>query len=482
MPLTRKHQLGVKIENREGTDAWGGSAPAAADIIRATSPQVTDTADLQEEETAGSTLDTDFAAVGRENGSITFGSQLVGNVTGASDAAKRVALPPFDAMLRAAGLAQVALYRITGTFTGKFRIGERVAASAWAGSPTAWGIVMSPGSTTAGELFVVPVEGTISAGTSFYGEQSGATCTTATVDTSTGGVCYHPESTKSVDIDITAGGWTGSAPVAGDVLVVTRSGIQVASCLVLTAADPIRVAVFYGDVAAGDTLTTDGGDTATVDTAGATAIGVPSLSIYSNLDSRERRLVGTRGTATLGGAADEILKWAWNFSGTPTAPVDAPQVSGASPSTLQGPRFRAATIQMGYDRNGDGTGYFDTALPLKSIGLDLGNTIEPRRDPTASTGIRGANLTQRAPKFTCDPEQVGVLPFDWALLRRQALALRFGMMLGSEVGNRLSLAIPRGQVESRADGDDAGLALDSISIACRRIRDAGDDSFFIAKF
>lgn len=481
MPLTKKHQLAIKLETGEGVDAWGGSAPSASDVIRATSPQVQDSAELQEEDTAGSSLDSDFASVGRESGSITFGSQLVGNVTGATDDSKRNALPPWDALARACGLARVSLIRATGTFSGKFRIGERVAGSAWAGSPTVWGLCMNPANTAAGEIFVCPIEGNLSAATAFYGEQSGATCTSAVLDT-TGGVGYRPESVKSVLIDITAGGWSGSTPAAGDVLVVIRSSVQVGSCLILTAGDPLLAAVFYGDVQAGDTLSTDGGSTATVDTAGATASGIPSLSVYSNLDSRERRILGARGTMTLGGGADEILKWAWNLTGTPTPPVDATQIAGASLSSLQGPRFRAAAVQMGYDRNGDGTGYFDTALPLKSFSLDMGNTIEARRDPTAATGTRGANLTGRAPKVTIDPEQVGVYPFDWALVRRTAIALRLGLMLGTEVGNRLSIAIPRGQVESRADGDDTGLALDQVSIVCRRIRDAGDDSLVIAKF
>lgn len=475
MPSPKIHQIAAKLETNEAVDAWGGGAPSASDLVRVTEVTLSGSLEQEEAVTSGATLSTDFSSPGIETRSIQFKTQLVGNVTGADADAKRNALPAWDLFAKAAGWRRSSLLRITGTFTGPFFIGERIAAAAWAGSPAAWGIAMSEGGS---ELYVAVVEGDISAGSTFYGEESGSQITTATVD-ATGGVCYSPVSSVLLSVDLTAGGWSASSPAAGDVVRVLRSGQQIGSCRVVTVADPLIVQLYYGSFVAGDVLETAAGSQATVDTAASVFTQGGSLSIWSNRDGLARRLIGSRGDVTISGEPGKIPSMAWQFDGGASAEVDAALLSTTNLSNLAGPRWVSGRVHMGYLR---GASYFNTGIPLKRFEVRPGFTREARTSPLSATGVDGYDLSGRNAQISFDVEQVGVVAFDWFGARRAATATRIGFGFGSDVGNRFGIAVPRGQIMEIADAESGARATHSVTINARRIREAGDDEILIAKF
>ena len=487
MPINRKHQIAAKIETAEGVDAWGGSAPDAADVVRVNDPTVQDAQEQDDSTPSGASLSKDFTSPGRATRSMTFGADFVGNTTGADDDARRNAVPPWDGFVRACGTKRVSLAAATGTVSsGPFFVGERVGSTVWSGgTPAVWGLAANDG---VGGLYIVPIVGSWTGITTVFGEQSLATIGTATLDV-TGGLAYLPDTQQTVSVDLTVGGWSGAAPSAGDVILIYRSGSQVGSAVVITAGDPIVLSVLYRNVQDGDTLTTATGSTATVEASGAvTALNSPSISVYSNLDGEERRLLGGRGDFTLGGETGKPLKFAFTLGGSPTTAVDALQVAGVSLATLSAPKFAGAIFGMGYDRDATiavptGTpDYVDTCVPAKSIELATGNTNEDRRDHCAASGILSSRVTDRDPQITVEFEKVGVHAFNWGQLRTLGTPLRIGFVIGTVAGNRVGFVANRCQVLETSDGEADGLATVQVTLALRRIREAGDDEFAITKF
>lgn len=479
MPIRRKHQIAAKLETSEGSDPWGaGVAPSASDVLTVYEPDVQDAVELTERQVAGASLSRGFDTVGTQTRTVTFRSDLVGNVTGATDDDKRNAVPPFDALLRASGFDAVSLTRVAGTVSaGPFYIGERIGSANWSGgTPANWGYAANAGD--GGELFVIPIAGTISAATDVYGEQSGASILAGTID-ATGGVGYVPDSQKTVLVGV--GAWSSGAPSVGDVLRILdgTTGELKGSCQVVALGAPLTLAIFYGSIDAADDLETPTGSTAAVSTVVAGAS--PSLAIFSNLDSLERRTLGARGDFSLSAEVGNVFEFSWTFNGSAVAPTDSIQISGVSLDALQGPRFQGATLGIGYDRDGAGD-FFDTCLPVKSVELAPGNSIENRRAPCSTTGLQGASLIDRDPTLSIDVEQVGVGAFDWIGALTGATPVRFGLVIGTEVGNRVGIVIPNGQVTEVSDGEADGLAIHSVTIKARRVREAGDDELAIFKF
>lgn len=486
MPVTRKHQLAAKIETGEGTDAWGGSAPSASDVVRVYDPQVQDSQEQDDTTPSGASLSKDFTSPGRATRQFTFGADFVGNTTGADASAKRNALPPWDGFVRACGMKRVDVTRATGTVTaGPFYPGERVAATSWAGTPTIWGVALTDG---VGGLQIAPIQGSWSGITTVYGERSGASIATATVDT-TEGSAYLPDTLQTVSVNLTVAGWSSTVPVAGDVVLIYRGGEQVGSALVVTAGDPIILSVLYRGVQDGDELHTADGSVATAEASGAVlAVNSPSISLYSNLDGEARRLLGGRGDFTLGGETGKPFKFAFTFGGAPNDAVDALQVAGVSLATLSAPKFAGALFAVGYDRDATlavptGTpAYVSTCIPAKSVELAIANSTEDRRDQCSPNGVLSSRVTDRGPQLTIEFEKVGVHAFNWQKLRSLGLSVHVGMVLGTVDGNRVAIVAPACQVMEVSDGEADGLATNSVTLALRRLREAGDDELILAKF
>ena len=483
MPTARIHQIAAKLETREGVDPWGAETqPDVSDVLTVFEPAVGGGITFNERRIAGASLSRGFDSPARETRQVTFRSDLVGNTTGGSNDAKADAIPPFDPLIRACGFQRVKGLKCTGTYTGKFFGAERVGNAAWSGSPTAWGIAINGAGS--GTLFVIPIEGDLTGAATLYGERSGAELgATLTVTETGGGQAYGPQSLKTVAVE--TGAWS-SNPVVGDVVTIQRGAEQVGSAQIIeldttVSSESAILAIWYGGVENGDVLTTDDGKTATIDQDPVVAAG-PSLALYSNRDGMEMRTLGARGDFSLAGESGQILEFAWTFSGGAVDPRDSPLVAGASLTPLQGPRMQGVYLALGYDRNQDGTGWFPTSLPIKGIDFAAGITTEDHRNPTAASGIDTANITDRDPQISFDVDQAGVTAFDWYGLRSRAQPVFFALVLGSEVGNRVAVIIPNGQVMEVDPSEADGQATHSITIKCRRIREAGDDELWICKF
>lgn len=472
MPVTRIHEIGLAIEEVEGEEAVVGSS----DLLRVYEPNISETPSIQEKNPAGASLSRDFNTVGRVGRSATFQADLTGKLAtaAASDPA------PIARLLRCCGYRERDVMRSTaGAITGTFLLGEVIEKN---GATSNKAVCVGH---VGGSVYFVVIAGTIADGDDLDGTESGATLATATTF-ALAGQSYSPDSAKVTAVTLSGAFSGGAAPTAGDVLVVTRSGSQVGSGQVISlSGTDLELSVFYGSLAGGDTLTAPSGATATVSALAGSIAQTRGLSatLYSNLDSLVRKIVGARGDGSLTLEAGQAGEMSFTFNGSGDEPVDGSLIGGgAVVAQASPPRFVNSVIETGYDRAGDGSGYFRTPLPVKTFTVNLGNTAEDRRDPTTPSGIRGSNITDRQPQLVIEPEQVGTAAINWGKALREAIPVAFGLLIGDTVNNRISIAAPRCQVTDVQDGEGDGLATHSVTLEPKRVLDAGDDELFIAIF
>lgn len=468
MPVTRKQQVLAKVETSEGVS----SNPVGADAVLVFDPALSDNVDVPDRVPAGPTLSRALTPTGRKTRQLTFKSDF----RGSADTTIPVDEPDFAKFLKASAYKTSTVKKITlGAVTGTgFQVGEIVSQSAGAirgvviGAFT--GTTLLFRSTTSGDfLVVVPLVGTFTAAAT-TGESSASTSTASAV-AAYAGLCYQPTSEKSVNLVTNA--WTGTAPVAGEVVRVTTSGTLVGSIQIIrvnTATD-YDGTLLWGTVSTGDVLTTAGSATGTIQSGSPTQFQTSSLTIRHNLDGRRRDLLGARGDFTLEGDVGSPMQFAWTFSGNVGTTSDALAASTSGLSTVQPPRLLGAICAYGL-------GADIMRLPTKKVSLSGHGTVNPNLDANSSGGSTGSNVTDRDPEFSLTVDQVQSA-FDWEAARDAGTLTRITILLGTTPGQIVGLVAPQGQVTVAGTGDADGISTQELTIKCRRVLESGDDEVYI---
>jgi hypothetical protein len=473
MPVNRKQQLLAKIETSEGTSA----APAGADAILVFDPALNDTIDVLDRVPAGSSLSRDFAPVGRQSRTITFRSDF----RGSGDTSLPITAPDWQKLLfssgyRAGTIQAVVLGAVTGT---GFQVGEQVTQS----SGTIVGVVVAiinvagaPVHTTTqtgAVLVVANVTGTFTAAAT--AGVSSVSTSTASAATAAPGICCQPTSTKS--IAVTAASWTGTAPAAGTVVTIENpAGVPIGAMQLLvdngSTMTDFSASLLYGTALATYTLrAADGTSTTTITTAVQSL--TPSLTLRHNLDGRRRELLGARGDFTLEGEVGQPMQFAWTFSGDIGTTVDAAAVTTSGLSTIRPPRLLGAFCCYGY-------GSQLHRIPTKRVSFAQGNTVNPNLDANRAGGATGSNITDRDPAFTVTVDAIHG-GFDWEVIRDTGATMRVAFILGTTLGNVMTMVAPVCQVTEVQLGDSDGIATMDVTIRPRRINESGDDEVYFTQ-
>ncbi len=475
MTLTRKHQILAELESTEGGDATFTGASA----LQVFEPSFSDQVDRLDRQPAGASLSRDFAPVGRKTRTMNFRSDFRGSGSTAT-------APDFAKLLRASGYkASTVTLAVVGAVTGPgFQPSEQVFVGASYAAATGVAVVIATLSaanalveraTASGQKLVLAlISGTIGTTAAITGHNSGSTTTLSANPADATKFVYQPDSEKRMNI--TTGAWSGTAPAAvGEVLSVERAGAKVGA--VQIAVDNgtmvnVDATLLWGSVLNADTLRSAGNGTAVV-SASPTQVRTPSLAIRSNIDGRQRKLLGSRGDFTNEGAVGEPMQFSWTFTGDIGASADALAIATSGLSTVRAPRLLGAMIQV---RNGTSS----KRLPVKRVQVTQGNVVSPNLDANRAGGATGSNITDRDPGVVITTDAVNG-DHDWEALRDAGTAIGLACILGDTAGNIVCVVLPVGQVAEVTPTDADGVAAFDVTIKALRITESGDDELFFGQ-
>lgn len=476
MPLTRKQQILFKRETSEGVNA----SPGASDAVLVYEPSISDNVETSDRTPAGSSLSREVVPTGRKTRTISFQSDF----RGSGDTTIDVDVPEWGTMLEcsAYSFVQPVNLPVTSPSGNGFHLGEIVQKDS---SKRAIVIGLFNGAGTlvprlsvAGDVIVVPLEGTIDATGTLTGESSGHEATIGT-PADYPGLAYLPTSQKLITLTSAAAWSGGPAPTAGAVVTVKATGVQVGLAQVVSTDSTSHVVVLLdGTVSSGNTLHF-GAASVTLNAAPVMS-KTPSATIRHNLDGRRRDLVGARGDFELSGDAGSVLVWNWTFSGDPAPSADALPVTTSGLSAIRAPRLFAADGALCSYARTTAIGGEEALLqlPTKSASLSAGNSVTPDLDINSAGGARGANVSDRDPTVGYTTNQV-LGGFDWEAFRDDSLTVHCATVVGKTPGNICGWVVPNGQVVQANVGDSDGVATHELQIKSRRLRESGDDELVI---
>jgi len=159
-----------------------------------------------------------------------------------------------------------------------------------------------------------------------------------------------------------------------------------------------------------------------------------SVSIYFFLDGQRYVLLGARGNAKLTIGASAIPYLEFELTGLFSQPTDvaipAYDVS-AFKTPLAGTKANTPTFTLNA-----------VALPMRSLSLDLGNTVEGRY----LIGLEEIQITDKAEKLEVTIEQPALATFNAFSLAAAQTAIALVLLHGTVAGNKVQLNIPSMQL------------------------------------
>lgn len=98
-----------------------------------------------------------------------------------------------------------------------------------------------------------------------------------------------------------------------------------------------------------------------------------------------------------------------------------------------------------------------SSLIIKSLALNIGNTIADRDDISSPQGLKGFFVSLRKPKGSFNPEAGQVAAYnmwnDWTSSAQRALSVQ----VGSVAGNIITITAPKVVIDAIKDGDQSGI-------------------------
>jgi hypothetical protein len=473
MPITRKQQLLAQTEATEG-----GGPPttfSGTDAVQVYDPSISDSVDLQDRVPSGSTLSRDFVPIGRKSREITFTSDLRGSGgTGA---------PDFATFLPATGYKAATLTKATlGAVTGGlgFQLGEQVTQSGGTIKGVCVGVFNAAhapilrGATATDYIIIAQNVGTFVTAAATAGSSSTSLSTLSALGAHVTGHGFQPTSEKLVNV--TNAAWSGgpTSAIAGDVLRVEDilgnivGAVQIIT--VNTTDVDFDVTLLWGEMLDTHFL---GDGTNTADITAVAQTRTTSLAMLHNFDGRNRALNGARGSFSMQGEVGTPVTFTWNFSGDIGTDADAVPLVSSGLGTVRAPRLLGAKCVYGLGVN-------DFQLPTKSMGFDNGGVVSPNLDANSAGGSTGANVTDRDSSFTVTVD-IAHSSLDWEAARDNGTVLRVGFLLGTVLGNIVSVVAPNCQVTEVSLSDSDGVGVFDVTLKPRRIAESGDDDVYICQ-
>jgi len=183
---------------------------------------------------------------------------------------------------------------------------------------------------------------------------------------------------------------------------------------------------------------------------------VKTLTLETYTNGVKTQIYGAAGTFKLVCPTGKAAYFEFEFTGVWGGRSDVAILSPTFPTDLP-LRYANST-----------TTWNSVALCLATMTLDSGNEVTMRECATNTAGFHAAIITNRKVKVTGDPEGKLVATQDrWgALLASNEYALTWD--LDGPTNSKITIAAPKAQVMSIAEGDRGGLMTDDIEWQCNR--------------
>lgn len=194
---------------------------------------------------------------------------------------------------------------------------------------------------------------------------------------------------------------------------------------------------------------------------------IPSVSVAVIEDGVQKKIWGARGTFNLSCLTDNICRFHFVFTGADFSIADADFLVDVSLlSNNPQPFINASFSLQSY------------AALIKSLRIDMANTVALRGDANSSSGFKSAVITNRKPKLTFDPEMVLVATHDFYGILRAGTEGALTAAIGSTVGNISTITANKVQYQEIGEEERDGIR--TLGINCQLNRDAGDDEVRLA--
>lgn len=173
-----------------------------------------------------------------------------------------------------------------------------------------------------------------------------------------------------------------------------------------------------------------------------------SISIRFSEDGIRKQLTGVRGNVTMTFESGQYGRAAFEMTGLYNDPTDQ-TLPAVTVSTILPPVCFSAGLTIGdYPMDKAATTTFE---------VGLGNNIVEVQDINAAEGLVSIEITDRAPTFSVNPDVVLLADYDiydiWKNATPVDIKATFGTQLPSPEGQRLHVAVPRGQFDSVSTTD-----------------------------
>lgn len=194
---------------------------------------------------------------------------------------------------------------------------------------------------------------------------------------------------------------------------------------------------------------------------------IPSLSLKVVVDGVAHKLAGARGNVKLGFVNGQPGFLEFSFEGVYAGTEDLASVAGITYDTTDPVPFMAANCLS-----------FGDANPVVTkLDLDMGNKLGLRPNANSANGYVSAQLTDRDPSFSLDPEMTTVAAYDWFGKLKAGTLAALTLTLGATAGNIVTISAPKCYVTKIDPGDRNGNYIANASGVMAMT--AGDDEMTI---
>jgi hypothetical protein len=197
---------------------------------------------------------------------------------------------------------------------------------------------------------------------------------------------------------------------------------------------------------------------------------VKTLTIARYCDGKRRIMYGAMGTFQSFFPTGELAYIDWDFQGV---------WGGETDVTMIAPNYPNAETPL--RASGGATTYDSVNVCAKNCTFDIGNVIVPIECNNGSNvpGVRFFMVTDRNPKITTDPFSVLRATQDRYGDFFVGKEAAFSMSIAAPSSSAITLAAPKAQILSIAEGDRGGLCIDNMELQCNKNVDANDQEFAI---
>lgn len=197
-----------------------------------------------------------------------------------------------------------------------------------------------------------------------------------------------------------------------------------------------------------------------------TASETVTIAYYE--DGVRHQMLGSRGSATFGGAVGEFMVWNFDFLGVEDTVTDVAIITPTYNTTVPQPLL-STTFTL-----------FGATVIGNSFSMDFGNVLSPRQDFTQASGHKSVFYGGRVPVGNFVVEKELMAANNWYQRMEDGTEGAFQLVLGASAGNIITVDCPKAQIMDITEQNDGGKAMLSLDVKLNLSVNAGDDELTLA--